>query len=482
MTKIKGSNLDASIITGLTELNDIVADSDFTIIYDTSSGTLKKVLRSNLRLNTPTISSVSPTSVVSGDGTGNHTFTITGTSFSIGSTATLVRNGGSTLSFDTVTRDSSTQITGVIARSTLTGGVDEPYDVRVTTSDGTATLENQINVDQQPVFVTASGSLGSIQEQTTGTFYVNATDPESAGNVTFELASGALPAGFTITNTAANGGTAEIGGTLSEDIVSNTVYTFNLRAADAASNTSTREFSIEVTAFNVESFTTSGTFNVPEGITSVNVLVVARGGNSGGWEGYHPDHSACGAQNGGGGAGGLIFVPGFPVTPGASIPVTVGGAPAPVGSDSVFSTLTAKGGGGGASAHPIPAYRNGGQGGSGGGGSPSGTCGTATQPTQPGQSGLYGFGSPASKSGGGAGASGSPGAGGIGKAYTIADGATPVFYAGGGGKTGVPGGQGGGGGPASAGQANKGGGGGAGGATPGCDRFQGGTGIVIIQY
>ena len=48
MTKIKGSNLDASIITGLTELNDIVADSDFTIIYDTSSGTLKKVLRSKL--------------------------------------------------------------------------------------------------------------------------------------------------------------------------------------------------------------------------------------------------------------------------------------------------------------------------------------------------------------------------------------------------------------------------------------------------
>lgn len=71
------------------------------------------------------------------------------------------------VSFDSFTINSSTQITGVIAKSSLTTA-NEPYDVKVTTAGGlTSTLENQINVDQSPVFVTAAGSLGSFPEQTT---------------------------------------------------------------------------------------------------------------------------------------------------------------------------------------------------------------------------------------------------------------------------------------------------------------------------
>jgi len=490
MAKIRQSNLDNSIITGLTELSTVAADTDFMLVYDASSGSLKKIKRQNIRLNTPTVTSVSPTSVLSGDGTGNHTFTITGTNFVTGASAVLLTSGGGTVNFDTVTVDSATQITATIAKSSLPGGNDEPYDVKVTTSDGTDTIVDQINVDQQPIFVTASGSLGSIQEQTTGNFSVNAYDPESAGDVTFELQSGTLPPGFSITNTSSEGGTAVIGGTLTGDIVTSTDYNFTLRAVDAASNTSSRSFSITVTAFNVESFTSSGTFAVPSGITSVNVLAVGGGGNSGGWDGYHPDHSACGGQNGGGGAGGLIFMPCYPVTPGGTITVTIGcsaqnssvGSPGDPGLSA--DVLTAVAGGGGGRAHVISAYRNGKPGGSGGGGSPgSPACGSATQPTQPGNSGAYGFGNPASKSGGGAGASGSPSSGGIGRAYTIADGCTPVYYAGGGGKTGAAGGNGGGGGPgADPGDANKGGGGGAGGASPGPDVGQGGKGIVIIQY
>ena len=487
MAKIRQSNLDNSVITGLTELNGVAANTDYMIIYDASSGSLKKIKRQNVRINTPTVSSVSPTSVDSGDGTGNHSFTITGTNFSSGGSANLITSGGGTVNFDTVTVDSSTQITGVIAKSSLPGGNDEPYDVKVSMGDGDATLENQINVDQQPVFVTASGSLGSIQEQTTGSFTVTATDPESAGDVVYELQSGTLPTGFSLTS---SGGTGTISGTLTDDIVTSTTYNFVIRAVDVASNTSSRAFSITVTAFNVESFTSSGTFSVPSGITSVNTLIVAGGGNSGGWDGFHPDHNACGGQNGGGGAGGLIFMPSYPVTPGGTITVTVGcnGQASSVGSpgDPGLSAdvLTAVGGGGGGRAHVISAYRNGKPGGSGGGGSPgSPSCGSATQPTQPGNSGAYGFGNPASKSGGGAGASGSPSAGGAGRAYTIADGCTPVYYAGGGGKTGAAGGQGGGGGPgADPGDANKGGGGGAGGASPGPDVGQGGKGIVIIQY
>jgi hypothetical protein len=505
---ISEEHLDATVITGNTELAEAAAGTDVLLVYDASAGTLKKIQASNVGLQAPTVSSVSPTSVVSGDGTGNYTFTITGTGFLSGN-ADLINDSGTTISFDTVTIDSATQITGVIAKSSLPGS-GEPYDVRVTSTNGLrTTLENQINIDQSPTFVTASGSLGSDRFSMSGVS-VNATDPESAGNVTFELQSGTLPPGISIVNTAAEGGTATFTGTFSSLETSDTVYNFTLRAVDAASNTSSRSFSFTAQGPQYLSFTTSGTFTVPTGLSSVDVLVVGAGGGVG----NNPGPGGLG----GGGAGGLIFVPSFPITPGTPISVTVGcGAAGSNGQDSVFETLTAKGGGYGGSS---PAATPGGPGGSGGGGR-GGFCGQsgygggpATQPTQPGNSGAYGFGnsggaggggpSPSGRgeggSGGGAGASGQTGnpsgaTGGIGRAYTIADGTTPVYYAGGGGggasitynPANGSGGQGGGGnaGPwtvaGQAGQANKGGGGGAtglpcGGAT------SGGKGIVIVKY
>jgi hypothetical protein len=209
MAKIRQSNLDEAIVTGLTELAEKRADGDFVLIYDGSTGTLKKIQASNLGIVTPTISSVSPTNVNTGDGTGNATFTITGKNFAVGTTAKLVTSGGSDVAFDSVTRDSSTQLTCVIAISSLSNA-NEPYDVSVTSNQLTVTLDNQININAQPVYVTASGSLGSNTVTQASSFSVNATDPESAGNVTFELQSGSLPPGYTLTNTAADGGTAII--------------------------------------------------------------------------------------------------------------------------------------------------------------------------------------------------------------------------------------------------------------------------------
>ena len=62
-----------------------------------------------------------------------------------------------------------------------------------------------------------------------------------------------------------------------------------------------------------QSFTSSGTFSVLSGTTSVDVLVVAGGGS-----GHGTYHGA------GGGAGGLVYRPGFPVTPFGTVTVTVG--------------------------------------------------------------------------------------------------------------------------------------------------------------
>ena len=529
---ISEEHLDNTAITGNTLLNEPRADTDQVLIFDTSANVFKKINASNLGNIVPTITSISPTTVQNGDGTGNHTFTITGTNYLTGIEAKLRNTSGADVAFSSLTRNSTTQLTGVIAKSSLPDS-GEPYDIVVTQGGLDVIKADQVSVNASPAFITAAGSLGTKTDaQRTGvSFSVVAQDPESAANVTFELQSGSLPAGLSLSQSGSDGGTAIISGNASA-VGNDTTSTFVLRAVDNASNTTSRTFSITIQAPTTQTFTSSGTFSVPTGVSSVDALVVAGGGS-----GKH--------FGGGGAAGGLIFMPGFPVTPGGTVSVTVGdGGQAPAGypsgaspstagngQDSVFGTLTAKGGGGGGG-YP---GRPGGDGGSGGGAAidnPGGQGG-ATQPTQSGNSGAYGFGNPGGNAidgnssegggGGGAGAAGNPGnppgalpytspgpvssgSGGIGKAYTIADGTTSVYYAGGGGGALMSaqasphqgqGGQGGGGNagnesqpnPASrpnaggAGTANRGGGAGAPSLqTPGATIPQGGKGIVVVRW
>ena len=499
MAKIRQSSLDNSVITGQTDLNAVPADTDIFLVYDQSSGGLKRVTRAKL-LGTPAFTSVSPSNATSGDGTGNYTFTIAGTDMT--SSASLKNDSGSAINFDTVTLNSSTQITGVIAKSSLPAA-GEPYDIVLTNANGTtATAANVINIDAAPAYNTAAGSLGSIADgnRSNVSITVDADDPESVGNVTYELQSGSLPAGLSGASVAVDGGVFRITGTANAQS-SNTTSNFVLRAVDAASNTTSRAFAITVLAPVQSSFTSSGSFAVPAGVTAVTVLVVAGGGGGG---------NGGGTGGGGGGAGGLVYMPAAPVTPGGTITVTVGAAGpfAANGQDSAFGSpgdpglgqggvLTAKGGGG----------ENASPGGSGaGGGAPNTAAGTATQPTQPGNSGAYGFGfqgGGGSQSGGGGGGAGGAGTnahpsnhgggGGVGKAYTIADGTTPVGYAGGGsggggnsplgGTTVTPFGGGVGNAPQNptiAGAGNKGGGGG--GAGAGGAGTGGGKGIVVVAY
>lgn len=98
-------------------------------------------------------------------------------------------------------------------------------------------------------------------------------------------------------------------------------------------------------------FTSDGTFTVPEGVTEVEVLIVAGGGGGGG--------SAGGAASGaGGGAGGLIYAKKVEVSA-SSYPIVVGAGggsagansdtPGSDGGNSTAFGLTAIGGGGGGS-------------------------------------------------------------------------------------------------------------------------------------
>ena len=261
----------------------------------------------------------------------------------------------------------------------------------------------------------------------------------------------------------------------------------------------------------IVSFTQNGTFTVPTGVTSVDYLVVGGGGSGG----SSVNTSVYGGA-GGGGAGGFR-TGALSVTPGASLTVTVGAGGASVaagagaaiqglvGSDSVFSTITAAGGGLGA-VYGVA----GSAGGSGGGGcgksdgTPcSGGAGNtpSTSPSQ-GNNGGAGGGTGTSNApnygaggGGGAGAvgvAGSTTAGGNGGAGTASaiSGSSVTYAGGGGGGTynglGTLGAGGSGGGGAAghsagtAGTANTGGGGG--GSNNGAASGAGGSGIVIIRY
>lgn len=222
---------------------------------------------------------------------------------------------------------------------------------------------------------------------------------------------------------------------------------------------------------------------------TVDYLVVAGGGGSGG-----------GNVPGAGGGGGVATDVNFPVSSGATLTVTVGagGAPYSNGSNSVFSSITAYGGGVGGSESSNSA----GTGGSGGGGSYAQPGGRGT----PGQGCHGGFGATSSggthPSGGGGGAGGPGGQvwagaaiagfGGPGLASDISG--SVKFYGGGGGgslwqggATNTPGGAGGGGqggyyavDNATNGTPNT--GGGAGGPYTAGVGKSGGSGIVIIRY
>jgi hypothetical protein len=277
--------------------------------------------------------------------------------------------------------------------------------------------------------------------------------------------------------------------------------------------------------YKIHTFTGPGTFTVSEvgneaGSESVDYLVVAGGGGTGGRN----------CQTGAGGAGGFrlsnstcmpapltsplanpsgrtVSVQGYPITVGAGGPPAGPSSPSGIqGSPSTFEDITSSGGGKGTGA----TIGSGHPGGSGGGGM-TGPGGAGNQPpVSPSQGNPGGSGNwspPQYGSGGGGGAGGSGESGGTGGAggggigsYTVINpaqgtpgpvGSTKYFAGGGGGgsETAGPfaGGAGGGGdgtgnsGSAQNGTANTGGGAGSG-NTNDANGAGGGSGIVIIRY
>ena len=174
-------------------------------------------------------SGTAETAVAPGD-----TITLIGSGFLSGFTLELV-SGGTTVTLTPTTYTSVTSISGTVPAGTANG----TYDVKYTGSSGAvAVLTSAVDVDTDPSFNVASGSLATVTSGDTVNISTGATD--TAGTVTFAVSAGSLPSGLSLnTSTGAITGTAPTVSTV-------TTSTFTLRATDDENQQSTRQYSITV--------------------------------------------------------------------------------------------------------------------------------------------------------------------------------------------------------------------------------------------
>ena len=355
---------------------------------------------------------------------GSGTFTIIGTNFSSGVIASAVGTNGVEVLASSTTFNSIVQIT-----ATFTGLSNEyePYNIKVMNpSNLFGVLPNALYVNATPVWQTASGSLGTFDQQVSISLSATATDSDST--ITYSLESGSvLPSGITL-----NSSTGLISGTLPA-ISTDTIYSFTVNASDGVNPAVPRTFSIS-------------------SLRTLTLEYLILGGGGAGGDYFSGD--GFNAAAGGGGAGGYVYS--SPTTLRASsfsFPITVGSAGvstatsntsggfASNGGNSSFNNIIAYGGGrGGAGNSSMVNTYVAGSGGSGGGGvRPDGepsfaNAGSGTS-GQGNSGGSYSSGDGDGGGGGGATSAGTNGGGGSqgGSGFTSSITGTSIVYAGGGG-------------------------------------------------
>ena len=337
----------------------------------------------------PSVSSVNPTNFESSALPSN--IVITGTTFRSAVSVKFIGSNGIETSAGSVTVNSSTQITAQVPNS-LTSA-NEPYKVKVTNTSSSLSgeLPNAFNIDAAPAFGVAAGTLGTLVSggSASSLTTVTATDDEG-DSITFSITSGSVPSGITFNSNGTFSGNA--GG-----VASSTTSTFVVTASDGT-NTSTRQYTITVNPAYVQ-LSGSGTWSVPSGINSAEILIVGGGGSG---------TRSSNVSSGGGGAGGIVYRASYTFTAtdkssGIAYVVGAGGLGVGMasngqrydgggnqGADTTFAisggTITAKGGGygagygGGSTIKPgfSAAYFGATQGGSGGGGGWEYTNGAAS--------------------------------------------------------------------------------------------------------
>ena len=247
------------------------------------------------------VSSVSPSTAITTD----QTLTITGTGFVDNPQVEFVNSSGGLITAPTVSFTNSTTL------SVTTGALPvTSYFIRVENNDGAAGRSGTaiLNVSADVAWTTASGSLGSMAVGGNTSFAVAASSDSA---ITYAVASGALPSGYTL-----NTSTGAITGTENSSISSNTTYNFTISATDVETQTASRAFSLTVN--------TSAT---------VEYLVVGAGGSGGAGS-----SGVGGNPYGGGGGGGGIYNGNQVINLTTNTAVVVGAGGSAVGASSTGNT------------------------------------------------------------------------------------------------------------------------------------------------
>ena len=298
--------------------------------------------------NAPGVTSISPTTETDA----NANITITGTNFKTGATVQFIGDDGTVYNSPSVTVNSTTTITATTPSSALTVA-NEPYDIKVINPGNfSGTLVNALDAGSTPTFGVASGSLGTVVEGTSASAFTQITATDADGqSVSITLKSGSsLPSGVSMSTSGVFSGTTPTTG-------SSVTTTFTVQATDGV-NTAEREYTLTVRPYLYAQLSGSGTWSVPAGVDSAEILIVG-GGASG--------SRSPNIATGGGGAGGIVYKSSYTFTStdkssGIAYSVGAGGDGIGIspyaydggynnGEDSTFAisggTITAKGGGGG---------------------------------------------------------------------------------------------------------------------------------------
>ena len=323
---------------------------------------------------------------IDNEGGGTVSIAINGSLFDTTGANVTLTGTGETLSAVSTTRNSANLITCTFTESEFDTG-NSPYTIKITNGSGlSAELADAISADlDSPLFTNAADTTVNLFDSQRGAGITAAALCEASNvkaSAGYAVTTGSIPAGLTFnTTTAVFSGTADAVG-------SDTTATFSVTATSEEGGTAVRQFKITVKAPQRTTYNSTGSFThtVPTGATATRVMVIGGGGGGGR------------VIAGGGGAGGMVESNSYPVTPGGTIPGNVGSGGGgannrPVdggtGGNSVFGSITAYGGGGGASW----SSGAGAPGGSGGGGSDNRGVGPSNQGDFP-AVGATGYGNP----------------------------------------------------------------------------------------
>ena len=375
-------------------------------------------------------------------------------------------------------------------------------------SDGT----NWLKVSS--VIATLSSVTGNIYAGASSTLTLAGQGFQSANLVVnFTQSSDSIDEDVTVTPTSDTAATVTVPAAVYNNVTAGNVVSIAVTNSDGIASAAVTKTAVAMPSggtvttsggYRIHTFTSTGNFVVPSGVSVTADYLIVAGGGGGGSSTYTAHRGA-----GGGGAGGMRYITSTAISAGTySAAVGGGGAgrnngtTGGGGGNSSFNGTVSNGGGGGGG-HSPGAQTAAGTGGSGGGGTNgfSGAAGTSGQGNAGGNGGANVDDPYCGGGGGGKGAAGSAGVnnsggndpggnGGAGSSNSITG--TAVTYAGGGGGNGSSGGSGGSGGGGNGGASsstaqgvgvshggtNLGGGGGGSQQVSG----NGGSGVVIIRY